>query len=129
VIEFSAELIRSLQSAAAPPAFATARHKSTQAPAVIYQFTLNDAADDLEVVMMAERARNTPDRCTVTVDVNIPSRGGWPNLAGTRVLLRRQGLLVAEQLTDAYGKAIFSGIMIDDLSLLVCEIERSSWPL
>ena len=60
----------------------------------------------------------------LTVDVNIPSRGGWPELAGSRVTLRRNDIKLATQETDAFGKAVFEGIAIAELPTFVIEVER-----
>ena len=59
----------------------------------------------------------------VIVEVSIPSRGGWPNLADTNVTLKRDDLELETQLTDAFGKAVFEGICTDDLAHLVFEIK------
>jgi hypothetical protein len=123
VIEFSAELLQTLQSSTQQPAYATERHKAGRSPRIIYQFSLKDAAEDLEVTMTAELAPNTPAQCVVIVEVMIPSRGGWPHLAGTEVTLRRDDQELGTHATDAYGKAVFAGVAVEDLPRLVCEIQ------
>jgi hypothetical protein len=70
--------------------------------------------------------RGDPTRCTVIVKVNIPSRGGWPNLAGTEVMLKRGELELDTQTTDAYGEAVFERIATDDLAHLIFEITSHS---
>ena len=122
IIEFSAELLRALQVPAYQPAYATIRLKSDQARRVLYQFSLKEAGEDLEVTITAEERRDDPARCTVIVEVNIPSRGGWPNLGGTEVKLKRGEQELETQWTDAFGKAVFEGIDTDDLGHLVFEI-------
>ena len=128
IIEFSAELLRALQAPAYQPAYAAVRLKSDQARRVLYQFSLKEAGEDLEVTITAEERRDDPARCTVIVGVNIPSRGGWPNLGGTEVRLKRGEQELETQWTDAFGQAVFEGIDTDDLSHLVFEITPAQEP-
>jgi hypothetical protein len=125
VIEFSAELVRTLQSPAYQPAYAAARLKSDKSQRVLCQLSLKEAVEDLEVTITAEERRVDPTYCTVIADVNIPSRGGWPNLAGTKVTLKRGKQEMETQWTDAFGKAVFEGIRTEDLAHLVFEITPS----
>jgi hypothetical protein len=122
VIEFSAELVRTLQAPAYQPAYAAARLKSGRSQRVLCRFSLKEAIEDLEVTITAEERRDDPAQCTVIVEVNVPSRGGWPNLAGTQVTLRRGEQELETQLTDAFGKAVFEDIRTEDLANLVFEI-------
>lgn len=122
IIEFSARLLRALQLPAYQPAYATARLKSDKSSRVLCQFALKEAVEDLEVEITAEERRDDPTHCTVIVEVNVPSRGGWPNLADTEVTLKRDERELETQLTDAFGKAVFEGIATDDLAHLVFEI-------
>lgn len=121
IIEFSAELVRALQ----PPAhqLAYAMVKSYKSSRTLCQISLKkEVGEDLEVTITAEEMRDDPALCTAFVEVNIPSRGGWPNLADTEVTLKRGEVELETQLTDAYGEAIFEGISTDDLAHLVFEI-------
>lgn len=117
IIQFSAELIRAWQ----PPAFAAGLKKSETSPPTLGQF-LVQTKEDLEVTITAERQRNDPTHCTMTVQVNIPSQGGWPNLADTEVTLKRDQEVLAIQFTDAYGEAIFEKVATIDLAQLAFEI-------
>jgi hypothetical protein len=117
IIQFSAELIRAWQ----PPTFAAGLKKSETSPPTLGQFSMQ-TKEDFEVTITAERKRNDPTHCTMTVQVNIPSRGGWPNLAGTEVSLKRDQEILAMQITDAYGEAIFEKVAIADLAQLAFEI-------
>jgi glutaredoxin len=128
IIEFSAELVRALQSPAYQPAYAAARLKSDKSQRVLCQLSLKEAVEDLEVTITAEERREDPTRCTVVVEVNVPSRGGWPNLAGAKVTLKRGELELETQLTDAFGKAVFEGIGTEDLAYLVFEITPGQEP-
>ena len=122
IVEFSSELLRAFQVPAYQPAYAAAGIKSKKPPRTLCQLSLKEAVQDLEVTITAEEMRADPTRCTVTVEVNIPSRGGWPHLAGTEVMLKRGDLGLDTQTTDAYGEAVFEGIATKDLSHLVFEI-------
>jgi hypothetical protein len=117
IIEFSAELLRALQPPTLQPAYAMTK---AQSPRTLCQFSLK--TQDLEVVIAAEEQRDDPAHCTVSVEVNIPSRGGWPQLAGTEVILKHDELQLRTQRTDAFGKALFEGIVSDDLARLSFEI-------
>lgn len=121
IIEFSAELLRALQPPAYQPAYATIRRKSEKSR-TLCQLVLKEAVKDLEVTITAEETRDDPSHCTVIVQVHIPSRGGWPNLADTEVVLKRDERELETQLTDAFGEAVFEGIATDDLAHLVFEI-------
>ena len=123
IIEFSAEWLRVLQPPAYQPAYATV--KSAKSSRTLCQLSLKEAGEDLEVEITAEEMRDDPTLCTVFVDVNVPSRGGWPNLADTEVTLKRGERELGTQVTDVFGKAVFEEIGTDDLAYLVFEIMPS----
>ena len=85
------------------------------------QVTLN-ASEDLEVIITAEAPRRRPSARQLTIQVNIPSRGGWPHLAGTEVTLKQGDQILAVQETDAHGETIFENIAAADLPQLIFEI-------
>jgi predicted SprT family Zn-dependent metalloprotease len=121
IIGFSADLLRAFQLPAYQPAYAMTGLKS-KSSRILCQLSLKEAVEDVEVTITAEEMRADPTRCTVVVEVNIPSRGGWPNLAGTEVMLKRDELELDTQTTDAYGEAVFEGIATNDLAHLIFEI-------
>jgi hypothetical protein len=121
VIEFSAELVRGLQ----PLAYAAAL-KSGAEPGTVFFLDVADAVPDLHVSISADRTRTDPTRCTMSVEVMIPSRGGWPHLAGSQVVLKHGDLVQATQITDAFGKVVFTGIAEGDLDQLVFEIKPAT---
>ena len=127
VIEFSSELLRALQAPACQPAYAAAGLKSAGSRRVLYRFSLKEV-EDLEVTITAEEMRKDPARCTLIVEVDIPDRGGWPNLAGTEVRLRRGEQELGTQWTDAFGQAVFEGVHTEDLAHLVFEIAPVQGP-
>lgn len=116
VIQFTAELLAGLQGPALQPALL----KGATPAALTYDLT--DAMDDLHVRIEAEPQRRNPQQMTIEVEVDVPSRGGWPHLAGSVVTLRRGADLIDEQETDAFGKVVFEGVFIEDLPQLSFEI-------
>ena len=52
----------------------------------------------------------------------IPSRGGWPHLAGTEVMLKKEEVTLDTRATNAFGQTTFKGIMAADLAKLSFEI-------
>ena len=91
------------------------------APAAL-TYQLAGQIDDLDVRISAEAQRRDPQLLTLEVAVDIPSRGGWPHLAGSVVTLRRGADLIDEQETDAFGKAVFDNVPTADLPLILFEI-------
>jgi hypothetical protein len=121
VIELSTELLEALP----PPAPAVVGLKSHQSPQrVLCEFSLEEV-ENIVVKVTAEEKRNDPTHCTVSVTVDIPSRGGWPNLTGTLVTLKKDQQDLTSQLTDAFGQAVFEDIVTDDLAHLAFEIAPS----
>lgn len=117
VIQFTADLLRSLQGPAWQPAYL----KSGRAPALDYRLTGEVA--DLNVHITAEPAPGDPQQLIVEVGVDIPSRGGWPNLAGNLVTLRRStGDVIEVQETDAFGKVVFEHVPAAELPYLAVEV-------
>jgi hypothetical protein len=120
MIEFSAEIVRTLQWPALQPIYAITRHKADGAQ--LWQIALADAPPDLEVMITAQQARGAPGLCTIVVQVDIPSRGGWPHLAGSVVMLNLGEQALETQATDAFGKAVFNQIAVDDLGSVIFKI-------
>jgi hypothetical protein len=117
IIQFSADLLRSLQ----PPAFQPSYLKGAVPASLTYALVAE--VKDLDVRIRVEPARRDPQRATVEVEVDIPSRGGWPNLAGSAVTLRRGAEDVLDrQQTDAFGKVVFEDVATEDVPTLVFEI-------
>ena len=122
IIEFSAELLRTLRLPPLQPALAMTRSESSESQRTRWQFSLEGAVEDLEVIITAQESRGDPAHCQVIAQVDIPSQGGWPNLADTEVTLKRDDEQLDTQVTDAFGKAVFEGIAAVDLAHLVFEI-------
>ena len=112
VIQFTADLLASLQGPALQPAML-----KSGAPAGL-RYELTDELDDLRVCIEAEPQWGDPQRMAVEVEVDIPSRGGWPHLAGNLVTLRSGADLIDEQETDAFGKVVFENVPAVDLPRL-----------
>lgn len=117
VIEFSSELLRSLRPPALQPAYAAAGLKSGESQETL--IALEETINELQVIIRAKRIESDPALCTVDVQVNIPGRGGWPNLADTEVVLKRNNQTLETQQTDAFGKVVFEEIVTADLAQLV----------
>jgi hypothetical protein len=124
LITLSEDLLHILQPPASQFAFSAFPHKAGASPIPLWQIALDKELDDLAIRVLAVQMPDDLRHCMLAVDVNIPSRGGWPELAGSRVTLRRNDIELAMQETDAFGKTIFEGIAIADLPTLVIEVER-----
>ena len=117
VIQFTAELLAGLQGPALRPAFL----KGDTPAALTYELT--DATGDLHVRIEAEPQRRNPQQMTIEVAVDIPSRGGWPHLAGSIVTLRRGDETLDQQETDPFGKVVFEAVPAVDLPRLSIAVE------
>ena len=117
VIQFSADLLSALQ----PPTLQPGYLKGSAPSSLSYDLT--DQIEDLNVRIHVEASRRDPQTATLEVEVDIPSHGGWPNLAGSAVILGRgPDELIDEQETDAFGKVTFEDVRVEDLPLLIFEI-------
>jgi hypothetical protein len=119
LIQWTAELLASLQGPALQPAML-----KSAAPAGL-RYELTDELDDLRVRIDAEPQRGDPTQWTVEVDVDIPSRGGWPHLAGSTVTLRRGDEMLDQQETDAFGKVVFEDVSVEALPQLSFTVEAA----
>ncbi|MDQ1301102.1 MAG: hypothetical protein QG637_1023 [Chloroflexota bacterium] len=115
VIRFTADLLASLQPPALQPAYLKGAGEAAGE-------TIRVVADDLAAHIRAEAHAPGEERCVVEVAVEIPSRGGWPNLAGITVSLRQGAAELASQETDAFGHAVFDDVPTSNLAGLVCVI-------
>jgi hypothetical protein len=122
VIEFTSELLAGLRMAG--PALAPMGLKADAPAAMLQPFTLVGEIEDQDVTITVEPMHNQPAHCTVVVRVDIPSRGGWPNLGGTLVTLRRGAVTLGSRATDDLGNAVFERVATDDLAQLAFVIER-----
>ena len=123
VIEFSADLLASLLP---QPELTPIGLKSDASPAEARSFSLAGEIADTNISVTIEPPGSDPARCTVVARVEIPSRGGWPNLGDTLVVLQRADTEIARQFTDAFGSAVFERVAVADLEQLVFVIERSN---
>lgn len=86
VIRFTEALLQTLRPPSQPLGYAPQRSASTD---TLYSFALEQTVEDLNVVIAVREAQRASPFCTIVVEVEIPSRGGWPNLAATTIVLRR----------------------------------------
>ena len=123
VIAFSEQLLGAFQAA---PSLAEGPVRSASEPEQRRQLVIDQPAEDRLVTISAEPKRGASDRWVITVRVEIPSLGGWPNLAGSQVLVQVAGATLASQLTDSLGNAVFDDIPGDALLRLVLVITPRS---
>lgn len=121
IITFSEELVNALQAATTGQASAGALSRSRRSEEVHLQLSEEETGKDIAVTIRVKKMADEPTQCTALVDVDVPSRGGWPNLGGIEVLLK-QNDREDKQITDPHGKAFFKGISIEHLADLVFEI-------
>lgn len=119
IIQFSSTLLEALQP---PTPRLSYGFKSAAGRKILYEYAIQRDAEDLEVTITVEENPDLPTECTVTVSVQIPSLGGWPNLADTQVTLKRAREAIATTATDAFGDAVFPGIAVADLPTLTFQI-------
>lgn len=119
VVTLSEEFIAALQPAS--PQYATLKSAGDE----LFRLDSPDMADDLTVTVSARAKRRDADQYVVSVDAQIPSRGGWPNLAGTNVTLLVDGQAVATRQTDAFGKAVFDAVARNDLGRMEIAVESA----
>jgi hypothetical protein len=113
-------LVIDLLGALAPPAHA-AGLKMPGGAAVLGELTVDDAAPDLHL-RVALLGIPEDRRRSLMVTVEIPSRGGWPNLGGSEVRLLRSGNLINTQRTDAFGAVIFTGLTVEEVAHLAVAV-------
>lgn len=112
--------VRALEQPTPRPSYAGV--KSAEARRTLGQFSLEEPVEDLAITLKVEESRDDPERCMVIITVDIPSQGGWPNLSGTRVTLKRGEKELATQWTDAFGTVVFDDVQRADLTRLTFEI-------
>lgn len=109
IIQFSEDLIDSL--AAQPMQLAPVRHTKAEDDWQTWlEYKLPRPTADLDIIVSVKHSGSENDFCNVVVTVDIPSQGGWPNLADSQVQLSRPGFESESLETDAFGKVVFEGI-------------------
>lgn len=119
VVQFSNELLASLQPPMPLPAVKSGDEDGGRTR---FQYVLQGEVEDIDVEIVARTSRMDPDSCNVSVFIDIPSRQGWPNLAGSQVVMRRSDDSIDTQTTDAFGKVLFTNVHESDLPHLIFEI-------
>ncbi|HDQ74104.1 MAG TPA: hypothetical protein ENN19_18720 [Chloroflexi bacterium] len=123
IIQLAEGAARALERVSSQPAYAAVKSGAERA---LGQFTLEEAVEDLAVILEIEKSRDDAAYCIVIVTVDIPSKGGWPNLAGSKVILRYGEEELGTQWTDAFGTAVFEDVQRADLERLTFEIVPSA---
>lgn len=117
IIQFSADLLRSLRAPGLQPGYL----KGTDFASA--EYSMSDPAEGVEVRVRVAPLQHDPRLYDVAVDIEIARRGGWPNLRGILVTLRYDAAeprITRE--TDAFGRVVFEGISAEALSDLGFEI-------
>lgn len=109
------DLARALLPPAGSPALAGL--KSGPAGATLAEASVAGALPDLELHIAVE-GRPGSDLRTLVVTVDIPSRGGWPNLAGSEVALLHAGVELRRAATDAFGTVAFHDLSAEEVARL-----------
>lgn len=118
LIEFSAELLQAWQ----PPAALAVGLKKQRTEKILYQLDWRDADTAIQAAITVKQHQDDPTRCAILIEIGIPDRAGWPELAGVAVILKHDDKLVQTESTTAFGQVIFEEITIEDLPGLVFEI-------
>lgn len=95
-------------------------------PNKLPHFQLKGTAKDIDVEIKTLPIEGDSESCKIAVQVNIPSRGGWPKLKNTRVSLSKIDESIQTLLTDPFGVVVFNNIPIEDLDYLMFEILPSN---
>lgn len=128
IIKFGAEAVAAIRQklaeglqppAADPLAFGGVRSGGASR---VYEWNFNEGVADFEAIITLETDWQAPEQCDVVVDVNIPSRGGWPKLADIEVVLKEAERVIATQTTNPFGQAVFKQIPTAQLNRLRFEI-------
>lgn len=119
LIQFSVDLLARL---APSPALQPSYLKGATAGLI---YSLTGEIPDLDATVRVTPSRGDASSVTVTVEVDVPSRDGWPNLGGTVVRLLRGGEELDTQETDAFGRAVFERVPMEALAELVVEIQAA----
>lgn len=88
-------------------------------------FVLNDV-EDHEIKVQLVSLDQVREEGSLEVTVNIPSRGGWPNLGETAVSLHTPTSPSRTRLTDPAGRVLFRNVPLADLNDLTIEIAPSA---
>ncbi len=121
-IEFWPNPVLALQLALFSPSPAPSFRKGPQ-PA-LWEFSLRDRVEDLRLEIVAREQSQDPTYCTITVAVQILSRGPL-NYADTEVTLRHEEEILKTEVTNALGTVSFKDVPADALAQLVLEITPS----
>lgn len=88
----------------------------------LFETTLKEEVEDFEAIIAFDTNWADPKHCALTVAVDIPSRGGWPHLGGTEIILKQNEAIIGTKITNSFGQTVFEGIATDSLGQLTLEI-------
>lgn len=109
VIQFTQEIVTSLQTQAIQMA-PVHNLRSGEAWRTWLEYSLPRPSADLDVTVTVKHVGNENAFCNVVVKVDIPSRDGWPQLAGSQVQLTGPEIESVWQETDPFGEVVFESI-------------------
>ncbi|MFZ4656997.1 MAG: hypothetical protein ACOYNY_08300 [Caldilineaceae bacterium] len=121
IVALSVDFIRSLQPLTLQPAHLKARGNQP-----LFELTSPALGDEQQVTLVAKPMRGEANRYSVIVTVDIPSRGGWPHLAGTEVIFKAGEQVLKRETTDPFGKASLTGLDQETLGQLVVEVSPAA---
>ena len=125
IIKFSRELLQPRN----PISYATVAVRSDELALSVdssdsnYNFTMEIDGKRLVVIVRREDLQDTPEKCTIIVEIDTPEEDDWIDWEGKEIVLRRQGREIYKQHTDPFGQAIFENVIIQDLQQLQVDIQ------
>ena len=123
VVDFYEGLLQALNPPAAQPALVTVRDRDTRVTE-IGSLSVEDEDSALRVNITVYAEPDNPDRCRIVAEVQIAGRG-WPDLAGTQVVMHTTGEEPQHKETDPFGKAYFEDVPLKSLEQASFEIASS----
>lgn len=120
IVTFSREVLSAMLGAAATPSALAVKSASEPRPGS--RLILGGAPENLEVTVTVDERPDHPAICKLLVEVRIPSRGGWPNLAGSEVRGAMPGREELVRITDAFGRVVFTPLTRDEIAALTLTI-------
>jgi len=122
IIQFTEELITSLQERSSQLTPLHNLKRGEEEWKTWIEYKLPRPTSDLDVVVTVKHVGNESAFCNVVVKVDIPSRKGWPALAGSEVQMNCPQMDTLSQKTDAFGEVVFESIAKTTVSHLKFEV-------
>lgn len=120
IATFSHEVLSAMLAVTPTPLMLAVKSAPESRPAG--SVTIGGETENLEATVTINERTDDPASCTLLVEVRIPSRGGWPNLAGSEVRVVIPGREELVRLTDAFGRIAIGPLTRDELAALTLTI-------